>query len=256
MDGERERKILEKLDRDGYVKTGELSKELSCAEITLRRDLNDLDRRGLLKRIHGGAVKTGSNFVHNNVKEALYRNLYEKMKIAKIAYNCIGDGETILIDDASTCIHMASMITGNMEKHLKIITNSIILAEKLLDYSHVELTLIGGSVARNLAATEGAMAFSQLGQLSADKAFIGVNGIDLEEGITLTGYPQLKIKQKMMEVSRETYILADSSKFGQTYMSFLCPIDRPVAIVTDPKADREFCARAEEKGVKILTKSP
>lgn len=255
MDGERERKILEKLDREGYVKTGELSRELGCAEITLRRDLEDLDRRGLLKRIHGGAVKTGSNFVYGSVKEALYRNLYEKMKIAKIAYNCIEDGETILIDDASTCIHMASMITGNMEKHLKIITNSIIFAEKLLDYSHVELTLIGGNVSRNLAATEGSMALSQLGKLSADKAFIGVNGIDLETGITLTGYPQLKVKQKMMEISRETYILADNSKFGQTYMSLLCPVDRPAAIVTDPKIDREICVKAQRMGVKILTKS-
>lgn len=255
MDSERERKILEKLDQEGYVKTGELSRELACAEITLRRDLKNLDQRGLLKRIHGGAVKIGNNFVHNSVKEALYRNLYEKMRIAKIAYECIENGDTILIDDASTCIHMASMITGNVEKRLKVITNSIILAEKLLDYSHVELMIIGGLVARNLGATEGSAAFSQLAKISADKAFIGVNGIDFETGITLTGYPQQKIKQRMMEVSEESYILADNSKFGQTYMSFLCAIDRPTAIITDPKIDREFYEKAEAMGVKILKKS-
>ena len=76
MDRERERKILEKLDHDGYVKVSELSRSLGCTEVTLRRDLKHLDERGLLRRIHGGAVRIGSNFVRNNVKEALYRKLH------------------------------------------------------------------------------------------------------------------------------------------------------------------------------------
>ena len=78
MDRERERKILEKLDHDGYVKVSELSRSLGCTEVTLRRDLKHLDERGLLRRIHGGAVRIGSNFVRNNVKEALYRKLHER----------------------------------------------------------------------------------------------------------------------------------------------------------------------------------
>ena len=254
MDRERERKILEKLDHDGYVKVSELSRFLGCTEVTLRRDLKNLDERGLLRRIHGGAVRIGSNFVHNNVKEALYQRLHEKMEIARTAYGCVQDGETIIIDDASTCMHMASAISAEPEKKVKVITNSILLAEKLLDYTHVELVMIGGTVAGNLAATEGETAYAQLGKLRADKAFIGVNGIDLDSGITLTGYPQQKVKQKMMEISQESYILADSSKFGKTYMSLLCPPEAPAAIVTDRKVDPEVLKYAREKNIQVLTK--
>lgn len=255
MDRERERKILEKLDHDGYVKVSELSRSLGCTEVTLRRDLKHLDERGLLRRIHGGAVRIGSNFVRNNVKEALYRKLHEKIEIARTAYGCVQDGETIIIDDASTCMHMASAISAEPEKKVKVITNSILLAEKLLDHTHVELIMIGGEVACNLAATEGSTAYAQLGKLRADRAFIGVNGVDLTLGITLTGYPQQKIKQRMMEISERSYILADSSKFGKNYMSLLCPADAPEAIITDRKADPEMLAEARKKNIKVFTKS-
>ena len=150
---------------------------------------------------------------------------------------------------------MASAISAEPEKKVKVITNSILLAEKLLDHTHVELIMIGGEVACNLAATEGSTAYAQLGKLRADRAFIGVNGVDLASGITLTGYPQQKIKQRMMEISKRNYILADSSKFGKTYMSLLCPADAPEAIITDQKADPEVLAEARKKNIKVFTKS-
>lgn len=247
-------KNIEKLDQDGYVKVSELSRVLNCTEVTLRRDLKNLDQRGLLKKVHGGAVKIGNNFVHNNVKEAFYQKLYEKMEIAKVAFDKIMPGETIIIDDASTCIHLAGTIANSPDKYLKVVTNSVIVAEKLLDYSHVEIMMVGGSVSRNLGATEGAAALSQLAKLQADKAFIGVNGIDFKTGITLTGYPQQKIKQKMMEISKESFILADSSKFGMSYMSFLCPINRPTAIITDKNVDQAVLEQAEREKIQIFTK--
>lgn len=254
MDRERERKLLERLDRDGYIKVSELGKELHCTEVTLRRDLKKLDERGLLKRVHGGAVKIGNNFVHNSVKEALYQKLYEKMEIAKTAYDYIQDKETIMIDDASTCIHLSSLIANTPDKYIKIITNSIILAEKLLDFNHVELLMIGGNIDRNLGATEGDEAFAQLGKVCADKAFIGVNGLDFESGITLTGYPQQAIKKRMMESSAKTFILADSSKFNKVYMSYLCGMDAPAAIITDHNVSPAILEQAKEKQISIITK--
>ncbi len=255
MDRTRKRRILEKVDEDGYITVGTMSRLLGCTEVTLRRDLKELDGMGLLKRVHGGAIKIGNNFVYNNVKEAFYQRIYEKMEIAKVAYDCIGNDETILVDDASTCIHLGNLIMNNRDKPLTVVTNSIILAEKLLDCAHVKLTMIGGCVAKNLASTEGDVALAQLNKISADKAFIGVNGIDFLQGITLTGYPQQKMKQKMMEISRESYILADSSKFEKSYMSLLCGMKDPTAIITDQNLAAGLLMEAQEKGIVILTKS-
>lgn len=255
MDRTRKRKILEKVDADGYITVGTMSRLLGCTEATLRRDLKKLDEMGLLKRVHGGAIKIGSNFVYNNVREALYQKIYEKMEIAKVAYDCIETGETIFVDDASTCIHLGNLIMNNRDKNVSVVTNSIILAEKLLDCSHVNLTMIGGTVAKNLASTEGDMALAQINKIHADKAFIGVNGIDFMQGITLTGYPQQKMKQKMMEASKESYILADSSKFEKSYMSRLCGIKEPTAIITDQNIVSGLLMEAREKGITILTKS-
>ena len=254
MDRTRKRRILEKLDEDGFITVSGVSELLGCAPVTVRRELEELEKQGLLKRVHGGAVRTGSNFVHNNVKEAFYQRIYDKMEIAKMAYDTIAAGETILVDDASTCPHLGSLIVNGREKPLHVITNSILLAERLLDCPHVDLTVIGGSVAKNLAATEGDAAWKQLEEVSADRAFIGVNGIDFERGISLTGYPQQKVKSLMMARSRSAYILADSGKFGKYYMSLLCPADEPTGIITDQNVDPRVLAKAREKGITILVK--
>ncbi len=256
MDRTRKRKILEKVDRDGYITVAAMSRLLGCTEMTLRRDLKALDESGLLKRVHGGAVKTGNNFVYKNIRKEIYQKIYEKMGIAKVAYDLIKAGETIFVDDASTCIHLGNLILNNREKPMSVVTSSIILAEKLLDCEHVELTMIGGPVTKNLGATEGETACAQITEIHADKAFIGVNGVDFVHGITLTGYPQQNIKKKMMESSRESYILADSSKFEKTYMSLLCGIQEPTALITDKGIALGILKEAKQKGIIIYTKSP
>ena len=254
MDKMRKQKILEKLDENGYIMVGTISKILGCTEVTLRRDLTVLEKEGLLKRVHGGAIKIGNNFVHKNVKDSLYVKIYEKMEIAKMAYEVIEEGDTILIDDASTSIHLGNMIMNDSSKHVTVITNSIILAEKLLNCPHVELIVIGGETVKNLAATSGEIALQQFNEVHAEKAFIGVNGIDFDKGITLMGYPQCKVKKKMMSVSTESYILADSDKFEKYYMSYLCDAKDVTAILTDQDISEKILKEATEKKIKIITK--
>ena len=115
----------------------------------------------------------GSNFVHKSVKEMLYQHLYEKLEIAKLAYDLIQDGDCIVVDDATTCMYLGNMILDGPRKQLKVITNSVLLAGRIMEAPQIELEVIGGTVAGNLAATEGETACAQLEMHRADKAFIG-----------------------------------------------------------------------------------
>lgn len=248
---ERRKAILKELDLYGYIRVSTLSRLFQCTEMTIRRDLNEMDREGLLKRTHGGAIKIGKNFVTDNVKDLIYSNSYNKIYIARMAYRILHAEDTVFMDDATTCLYLAKEIKRNVSKPVKVITNSILLALELMQTAHVTIKIIGGDAAANLSATVGREALEQIEKCRADKAFIGVNGVDFKNGITGIGYPQMGIKRAMMERSKETYILADSSKFGHTYLSHICGLDEVTAVLTDKDLKREYQTEICEKGYHI-----
>ena len=249
---DRRKAILKELDQNDYVRVSTLSRTFDCTEMTIRRDLNEMAEEGLLKRTHGGAVKIGKNFVTDNVKDLLYSNLHNKIYIARQAYRIIKEQDTIFLDDATTCLYLAKEIKRNEKKQIKIITNSLLLALELMQTKHVTLKIIGGDAAGNLSATVGQEALEQIARCSADKAFIGVNGVDFTEGITGIGYPQMEIKQAMRKSAKETYVLADSSKFGRTYLSHISHIDQVTAVITDRDLAPEFQEEAISRGYPVI----
>lgn len=237
---DRRKAILKELDLNGYVRVSTLSLLLGCTEVTIRRDLNTMAAEGLLKRTHGGAVKIGKNFVTDNVRDLVYSNPGNKIYIARQAYGIVKEKDILFLDDATTCLYLAREIKRNSRKFVKVITNSILLASELMQTDHVTLKVIGGDAAGNLSATVGQEALKQIEKYQADKAFLGVNGIDFQEGITGIGYPQMEIKQAMIRQANETYVLADSSKFGNVYLSHICGIREVTAILTDKDLDNGY----------------
>ncbi|MEJ8735547.1 MULTISPECIES: DeoR/GlpR family DNA-binding transcription regulator [Mediterraneibacter] len=248
---ERRKIILQELEQTGYVKVSMLSQEFHCTEMTIRRDLNAMSEEGLLKRTHGGAVKIGKNFVTDNVKDLVYSNLCNKIYIAKMAYRIIKNGDTIFLDDATTCLYLAQEIKRNNKKSVNVITNSILLASEIMQTAHILLKVIGGDVAGNLSATVGKEALEQIRGYRVNKAFIGVNGIDYQEGITGIGYPQMEIKKAMMKRAEATYVLADSSKFGHIYLSHICNLSEVTGVLTDKDLKEEYVQIAKEKNYPI-----
>lgn len=233
MTDQRRKRILERLDVRGTIKVSELSQEFQCTPMTIRRDLKELEQMGLIRRTHGGAVKIGSNFVTQNVKELVYSNTYHKMWIARLAFSCIEPGMTLFIDDASTCLYLAQEIKKDKRKPVTVITNSLLAATEFMQTPHVYLKLIGGDITANLSATAGETARKQIAACRADLSFIGVNGVDSKAGITGIGYPQMEIKKAMIQASDAVYILADSSKFGKRYLSEICGFGQVKEILTD-----------------------
>lgn len=250
---ERRKMILQKLEEYGSVKVNVLSSEFRCSEVTIRADIRALEQEGKLTRTHGGAVRREEedSVIHYRA-ESLYRNVELKKQIAACAYEFIEDRDTIIIDDASTSFYLAVYIKAHPEKHLAIVTNSLLAANELAGLSHIELFMVGGHVGGHLAATMGEIAEESMAKFHVDKAFIGVHSINFDAGLTSIATPQMQVKQSIMKTTDKVFVLADSTKFGGGYLSVICPIKSVYKIITDQKVSKQNIIRAERESVPLV----
>lgn len=252
---ERRRTILEELEEHGAVRVTDLSKKLHCSEVTIRNDIKNMEQEGLLNRTHGGATQIESTEKKKYQAESIYRNKEQKIEIATCAYEFINDRDTIIIDDASSSFYLALHIKNHPEKHLVVVTNSLLVGNELANIQHVQLFVIGGQVGGNLAATLGDAAVNNLAPIHVDKAFIGVHGINFDVGITSIGSPQMQVKQAILKTTKVIYVLADSSKFGGGYLQVICPLSQIHKVITDSNISQE-CIRMAEKAQLSLVVAP
>ncbi len=175
---ERHTKILELIGERGKVEVGELSRLFQISEVTIRTDLKNLHKRGLVRRAHGGAVRVETVSVDASlqVKAALHAD--EKQRIGAAAAALIKDGDSVILDSGTTTQHIAKQIKDR--KDLTVITNGINVAMELLGAKDVRLVLLGGMVRQNSYSAVGHFAEDMLRQLSADKLFLAVDAFDLD----------------------------------------------------------------------------
>ena len=249
---ERRNAILRELKVKGRVKVVDLSREFGCSEVTIRNDIKAMDTEGLLKRTHGGAVRIETEQSRKYSAESIYKNVMQKMQIAEAAYSFIEDRDTIIIDDASSSFYLAEHIKNHPEKHLAVVTNSLLTGNELAGVEHVELFVIGGHVSGHLAATMGDAAIQNMEQFHVDKAFIGVHSINFDVGLTSIAPPQMQVKKTILKAAEKVYVLADSSKFGGGYLSVVCPIKKVYKIITDTGVSKENIQKAKELEVPLV----
>lgn len=249
---ERRRAILSEVEEKGRVRVTELSDLFGCSEVTIRNDIKSMDKEGLLKRTHGGAVKIEKESGRKYTAESIYRHVGRKKKIAEAAYQFIDDRDTIILDDASSSFYLALYIKQHPEKSLAVVTNSLLVGNELANVSHVELYMVGGHVGGHLAATMGDVALQNLEQFRVDKAFIGVHSINFDVGITSIATPQMQVKRAILNAAERVFVLADSSKFGGGYLSVICPIRKVYKIITDNEVSKENIRKAQEQEVPLI----
>lgn len=245
--------ILKELEEKGAVKVSQLSGILECSEVTIRSDIAKLDEQKLLKKTYGGAVKREEHFEIALEPGEVYLNRDKKYRIAQRAYSYINNRDSVILDDSTTAYYLAQCIRENDKKRVVVVTNSIAVAAVLSNVRQAELFLIGGGVIGNPPSALDNIAVNFLDQFHVDKAFVGVNGINLKIGLTSIGSPQMEVKKKMIKVSQETYVIADSSKFGNGNLFTVCPIDKIDRIITDADVSDEILKLADELNVKIET---
>ena len=238
LNEERRRAILELIKREGRVLVAELARTFETSQVTIRKDLESLHADGLLHRTHGGALPSGAGVLADPTlreKEGLHRR--EKLRIAEAAAAMVEEGQVVILDSGTTTTAIARAL--RQFHRLTIVTNAVNIATDLAG-ADVELMLTGGTLRKNSFSLVGPIAEDTLRRLSADVLFLGVDGFDVDYGLSTPNLLEAKVNRVMVEVSKKTVAVCDSSKFGRRSLSQIVPpagLDRVITDRAAPKAD-------------------
>ncbi|WP_010677314.1 DeoR/GlpR family DNA-binding transcription regulator [Bacillus timonensis] len=246
---ERHQLILSLLKEHGVVKLQELVESTNSSESTIRRDLVQLENENKLKRVHGGASLVHGNRLEPSYIEKTAKNIKEKRAIAKYASKLIQDGDSIYMDAGTTTQELIPFLD---QKELTVVTNGFNLIEPLLEKG-ITTYLIGGVVKPQTKALIGSRALSSLNLYRFDKCFLGVNGIDLKFGFTTPDPEEALIKQTAMGLAKESFILADHTKFNEVSFSKISSLKDAILITDDQLAKNELASYQEHINIKVVT---
>ena len=227
LKSERKQLILDEIKEKKFLQLEEMVQLLDSSESTVRRDLDELESEGYLRRVHGGAEVVSKLQTEESIQEKSIKNVQEKRGIAQIALSLIEDGDVIFIDAGTTTELLVELLD---RKNLTVVTDSIHHAAKLVE-KNFKTIIIGGFVKQSTDASIGRAAVEQISQLNFDKAFIGMNGVD-ESFLTTPDMEEAAIKKTIIENAQKTYVLLDASKIGQVSFAKVARIDK-VALITN-----------------------
>ncbi|SNS98048.1 transcriptional regulator, DeoR family [Anaerovirgula multivorans] len=246
---ERKAKILEILNTSYRIQVNDLTEALQVSESTIRRDLQDLEQEGLLKRTHGGAVKLENTSFEPTMNEKELTNIEEKIEIGKKAAAFIEDNDTVILDAGTTTLQIAKNIQA---RNVTVLTNSMLIALELLNNKEVEVIIAGGYARREIVSIVGPITDKIIQSLRVDKAFIGTNGITIEDGCTTPNVDEAHTKSIMIQSAKEIYIVADHSKFGTVSFARIARLDEIDGIITDEEIDQNILEKYQSKNIQII----
>jgi DeoR/GlpR family transcriptional regulator of sugar metabolism len=247
---ERRRAIGESIRSRGIVSVAEMALALGTTEITLRRDLRRMAREGLLVRTHGGAVLPSVLGHEPSYSEKQRQAGPEKSAIAQLAVGLVRPGDSILLGPGTTTLALARLFTNMPE--LTVVTNSLLVAQALMDAPHVEVILTGGTLRRSIHALVGPATEDAVRSLRASQAFISGNGFSAERGLSTPSPLVAATDRALAGAAQQVVVLADYTKIGQETMCQTVPAARVHTLITDAKApDRELEA-IRDAGVEVL----
>ena len=244
---QRKQQILQTLDERVSLDVAELADLLSTSAMTVRRDLVQLAAQGLLHRTRGGAMKIGADSPFRFANKAAV-NADRKDYICQLAAREIQDGDVIFMDCGSTVFRLCPFIRG---KRITVITNSLPIMADLMN-SDVTINLVGGEVDKDRQAVHGLMADEHLARYRANRAFIGVDGISLEGGLSANSEREASTALAMARQSDKTYLLCDSSKLETSKYLYFAPLTLFNVLITDNEADPALITNYRQAGVNVL----
>lgn len=210
----RKEKILEILTRKNTVSLQELVSNIDASESTLRRDLVALEEDGILTRVHGGATLTKNIGKEPNMSQKENVNQAVKVRVAEYASTLVQPDSQIYIDAGTATLELVRVLPTDLNLHL--VTNGVNHALLALQRG-IEVTLLGGTVKKNTHAIAGMTAYKQLEKYNFSISFIGMNGINDDQGLTTTNMDEAILKECAMNQSQKIRILMDDSKIGHVY---------------------------------------
>ncbi len=246
---ERQQEIL-RLARDGgRVDVVSLAEEFQVTAETIRRDLKALDRAGLVRRVHGGAIPAGRLDFEPDLAERETTAADEKDRIARAALAELPADGTVIVDAGSTVARLAGFLPAGAS--LTVVTHSLPVAARLADHPGIQLHLVGGRVRHRTRAAVDAWALRAYAEIRADVLFVAANGFSTEYGLTTPDLAEAAVKRAAVAAARRVVLLADSSKHGQEHFARFGDLSDVDLLITDTGLSPQDAAAIERGGTEV-----
>ena len=246
----RHARILEALTTDGEVQVGQLAAALGVSDMTVRRDLDALALAGKVIRTHGGATLSGRVMFDFQFMNRAQEHEGAKKQVAAIAASLVKDGQSILLDSGTTTLAVAQALKG--KKRLTVITTSLPIASELQHCDTIDLILLGGALRREAPDLIGPLTESNLEQLKADVAFIGADAVDSQGQVYNHSLAVARMLTRMATSARQVYVVADSSKTGQTALARFGNLKEWAGLITDNGLTPARAASLKRAGCTVI----
>ncbi|MDD4569361.1 MAG: DeoR/GlpR family DNA-binding transcription regulator [Tepidanaerobacteraceae bacterium] len=247
---ERQEQILKYINKEKKASVKNLSKRFKVSEVTIRRDLEELTNKGLIIKIHGGALTINNNFSSEiPYKRKFSLNVDAKKKIGKAAAEIIEENDVVIFDAGSTTVEVATHLCD--VKNVTAITNDINIAMALSHNPNISLIVTGGMLQKSVYTLAGPAAQDFLSTVHVNKTFLGADAICIDYGITNRTMLEIPIKKAMINAADEVIVVADYSKLNKKVFAHVCDlkqIDKIVIDKIDPDTEKAF----EELGIQLI----
>lgn len=249
LTSERKAYIREVLRRDGRVVARALSEELRLSEDTVRRDLRELAREGVLQRVHGGALPASPAVVDYQRRGTIATEA--KVQLGCAAARLIGPGQVVFIDGGTTNLQLARALPPTVSA--TVVTHSPSIAVELANHPRIEVELIGGRLFKHSMVAVGATAINAICRVRPDVFFMGVTGVHVDAGLTTGDAEEAAIKRAISAQSGETVVLATTEKLGAASAFMIGPLHEATSLIVDASVPDTVLVPLRAAGVSIST---
>jgi DeoR/GlpR family transcriptional regulator of sugar metabolism len=249
---ERQERIIALVNEGGGVTVAELSERFGVSETTIRRDLAALAARSAIRRVHGGAMRMlPVATTETPILQRQNEHAAEKDRIGAATVELVQNGETLLIAGGSTGLAVACHL--HSRSNLTIVTDSLLVTDELLRQGHHTLILLGGTVDPNEQAVRGTLSRTLLRELQVDKVIVGAKAVSVKRGLSAETAEEAELFRAYMACGHHVILVADSSKFHQSALVQLAPLDTVHILITDSALEEETAEQVREMGIYLLT---
>ncbi|HZQ10281.1 MAG TPA: DeoR/GlpR family DNA-binding transcription regulator [Anaerolineae bacterium] len=227
-----------------------MARSLRVSAVTIRSDLAELERRGRLVRIHGGAVAANKGAHELNFEYRAQLQHAAKRAIGQYAASLVRDGDSLFLDASSTALELAQHLGERRE--LTVITNSLRSAQELATFPTITVLMPGGIVRREAFSLVGMWSADLIEQFNIGRAFMGARGFTLAEGLTDVNPDEVALKRAIVQIAKEVVALIDHTKWNQVALASFCSVEQLTTIISDKGAPREMVKAAKARGIQVV----
>lgn len=243
---QREEWILDRVASGNHVLVSDLSKDLGVSEVTIRSDLSELEQRGVLTRIRGGAAPSS----YRTIMERERENTDQKIRIGRAAAALVRDHDSLMVEGGTTTVTVASFLEG--KQGVQVVSNSTLMIPPSRLNPNFRLVMSGGLLHHPSQSMVGADAIAGIRRFNARLAFVGTDGLTVDRGLTTTFSEGAEVIRAMSQQAEETWLLADSSKFGKIGFVAVLPLSDLSGVVTDAGISEEVISEFRSRGVRVV----